>query len=260
MIFGDFHIHSTFSDGKSSPEDMVLKAIELGMRKIGISDHSFTDFDESYCIKRTAVKNYIDEIEKLKQKYAGKIGIFCGIEQDFYSDYPTGCFDYSIGSVHYLKIGENYIPVDESAEILKEASAKYFDGDIYALIQEYYKTVSELIEKTNADIIGHFDLITKFNENNVLFDMQSEKYLSLAKMAADRLLAYEKPFEINTGAISRGYRSAAYPDKSIIDYIAGRGGKLVLSSDSHSKDSIMFEFDKYYNLYKEHIVNFSPEN
>lgn len=48
----DLHTHTTFSDGRNSPEEMVLSAIGMVMSTLGISDHSYTSFDESYCIPR----------------------------------------------------------------------------------------------------------------------------------------------------------------------------------------------------------------
>ena len=80
----DLHIHSTFSDGKNTIEEIVLKAIENGFDVIGISDHSYTVFDESYCIKKDSISNYLEEINILKDKYRDKICIYAGIEQDFY--------------------------------------------------------------------------------------------------------------------------------------------------------------------------------
>ena len=50
MIREDFHVHTVFSDGKDTPEDMVLSAIERGMTAIGFSDHSTTPCDQSYCM------------------------------------------------------------------------------------------------------------------------------------------------------------------------------------------------------------------
>ncbi|MBO7361393.1 MAG: hypothetical protein J6V48_09730, partial [Clostridia bacterium] len=41
-IRADFHLHSLFSDGKNSPEEVVLAAIGKGMTAIGFSDHSWT--------------------------------------------------------------------------------------------------------------------------------------------------------------------------------------------------------------------------
>lgn len=243
----DLHVHSTFSDGNNTIEDIVKEAISRGLVKIGISDHSYTSFDESYCISKINIKKYIDEIKALRKKYKDKIEVLCGIEQDFYSLESTSNFDYVIGSVHYIKIDDDYIPVDESADILKRAADKYFSGNIYGLIDLYYKTVADVVDKTNADIIGHFDLITKFNENSSLFNEYDERYTNSFKYAADKLVLSNKVFEINTGAISRGYRSSPYPSKPIFEYLRKKGAKFILSSDSHCVDTLCFKFDD--NLY-----------
>lgn len=244
----DLHTHSTFSDGNNTPEEIVISAIEKGMKKIGISDHSFTAFDQSYCIPKNKINNYIACINDLKTKYNDKIEVLLGIEQDYYSDECTKNYDYVIGSVHYVKIDNNYIPVDETADILKDAATKYFQGNIYDLIDLYYHTVSNVISKTNADIIGHIDLISKFNENNLLFDEKDPRYVRAYTKACDKLLETGKVFEINTGAISRGYKTAPYPSNDIFSYLKSKGAKFILSSDSHSKDSLCFMFEKFNTL------------
>lgn len=244
----DLHIHSTYSDGLNSIEDIIKSAIDKGFEAVGISDHSYTTFDLSYCMDKSSYQKYIDEINLLKIKYNDKIKICCGIEQDFFSDAKTQDFDYIIGSVHYLKIENTYIPVDESKEILLKAANKHFNGDIYALIELYYNTVSQVVTKTNCDIIGHIDLITKFNEDGKLFDENNERYIHSYEKACDKLLAHNKLFEINTGAISRGYRTAPYPSSCIYNYLKGKGARFILSSDSHSKDNIGYKFDEYENL------------
>ncbi len=251
MGLTDLHVHTTFSDGKNTPEEMVREAIACKMETIGFSDHSYTFFDESYCLKQSELARYRASIEELKIPYQDKIRILCGIEQDFYSEEPCDAYDYVIGSVHYIKAGEEYIPVDESLKTLQAAVKKYFGGDIYALIGEYYRTAAQVVEKTNADIIGHFDLITKFNEGGALFDESDPRYITASRKAADCLLKTGRPFEINTGAISRGYRTTPYPSKALIDYIRERGGKFVLSSDSHAKETLCFQFEDLLDLTKE---------
>jgi len=238
MMTQDLHTHTVYSDGNNTPEEMVLSAIEKGLDVIGISDHSYTSFDDSYCLKKETVEEYIKEIQSLKTKYSDKIKILCGIEQDLYSGMPEYDFDYVIGSVHYIQLGDEYITVDNTSDELKEAVNKYFGGDIYPLIEEYYRLVATVAEKTGADIIGHFDLITKFQEKEPLFDEKDERYIKAWQAAADKLIEADIPFEINYGAISRGYRTTPYPSKDIQEYIAKKGGKLILSSDSHHKDTI----------------------
>lgn len=244
----DLHVHSNFSDGKDSIEDIVLSAIDMGIKKLGISDHSYTSFDESYCIKKQAVPSYISQINELKVKYKDKIEVLCGIEQDFYSEESCDNFDYVIGSVHYVKVDDEYIPVDENADIIKKAVDKYFDGDYYSYAELYFDTVSQVVDKTNCDIIGHFDLITKFNDKEKLFDTSNPRYIIAYMNAVDKLVKHKKLFEINTGAISRGYKEDAYPSADIIEYIKSKQGLLILSSDSHSKNTLCFKFEEYSNL------------
>ena len=256
MIKIDLHIHSTYCDGKSTLRENVESALAKGFVTIGFSGHCYTFFDESYCMSKEDTERYIKEANWLQKKHRKKLTILVGIEQDYYSEEPTDRYDYAIGSVHYLKLGDEYVPVDESAEILKNAADRYFDGDIYALCEEYYKTVSDLTNKWNTRIIGHFDLITKFNEQEKLIDENNPRYIAAWKNAADKLLESQPLFEINTGAISRGYRTTAYPSKQIIDYIKENGGSFILSSDAHSAENIGYKFDEYEQFIEDKMFRF----
>lgn len=244
----DLHIHSTYSDGKNTPQEIVANAAKMGIDIIGFSDHSYTPFDTSYCISKEDICKYKAEIISLKNEYKNKIDILLGIEQDYYSTEETNDYEYTIGSVHYIKIYDDYIPIDESAKILIDAANKYFDGDIYSLIELYFETICDVVCKTNCDIIGHIDLINKFNENNELFDKCNDRYIAAYKKACDVLLKTKKVFEINTGAISRGYTTKPYPENQIYSYLKQNGAKFILSSDSHSKDTLCYKFDEFQDL------------
>ena len=52
----DFHVHTTFCDGINTPEEIVISAISRGMDKIGFSGHSYTFFDEEYCMKKADIE------------------------------------------------------------------------------------------------------------------------------------------------------------------------------------------------------------
>ncbi|MBR6523024.1 MAG: histidinol-phosphatase [Clostridia bacterium] len=249
MIFRDFHCHTIFCDGTNTPEEMVISAIEKGMTDIGFSVHSYMEIDKDNSLKKEDTDNYFAVMSSLKSKYKGKINIYAGVEQDYYSEEKDNRFDYVIGSVHFLNDGEKLWPIDLSAHVLSQAVEESFGGDWYLMAEHYFGVMADVVKKTNADIIGHFDLITKFNETANLFDAANERYINAAKKCVDALIPYGKPFEINTGAISRGYRSAPYPSLEIIEYIKAKGGKLILSSDAHSKENLMYQFDKW-----EHIL------
>ncbi len=248
MVLKDLHVHTNYCDGKDKPEDIVLAAIDMGMKTLGFSGHGYTYFDESYCMSKEGTEEYKKEIASLKEKYSDQIEILCGVERDMYTTEDTSSFDYVIGSLHYILVDGEYIPVDWKYEIIKDAADKYFGGDMTALAVYYLDAVSEVAERTKCTIVGHFDLITKFNENEQTIDVTNPRYISAYKKAIDRIMESCKLFEINTGAISRGYRSSPYPSPEIIEYIKNKGGEFILSSDAHTKEGLCYAFDKYESL------------
>ena len=248
LPFIDLHMHTKFCDGKDMPEDMVKSAIDKGLKVVGVACHSYTHFEEGCSITPQNEIEFVEEIKRLKEKYLGKIKVLCGIEWDLCTTSSVGEYDYIIGSMHYYNRGDEYYPVDKSKNDFIESVKTLFNGDYYSACEEYYEKVSDIVEKTNCDIIGHIDLVAKFNAGNNLFDENDDRYISAYKKAVDKLVKYNKPFEINTGVISRGYRSEPYPSKQIYEYIKEKGGRFILSGDSHSKENIAFEFDKWKKL------------
>lgn len=252
MILRDLHTHTTFCDGENTAEEMVIAAVNKGMKTLGFSGHSYTPFDKGYCMSPEKTQAYRREILRLKEKYQGKIEILCGIEQDFYSDSSPEGYDYVIGSVHYVKVKDGFLSVDDTREKLISGVNEHFGTDFLSLAEVYFETVAQVAEKTKCDIIGHFDLVAKFNGGgNELFDEMSPRYLKAAEAAIKRLIKSGKPFEVNMGAIHRGYRSVPYPAPHLLKLIYQNGGKVVLSSDSHSTKTLCFEFSKWQKLCRE---------
>ncbi len=251
MICSDFHMHTVYCDGKSTAAEMVESAIAKGLTTVGISGHGFTDFDGHYCMTKENTLKYAADVNACKEKYGDKICVLLGIEQDYFAGRAIIPIDYTIGSVHYLHWGEDvYTPVDESPEQLRYAVREGFGGDVYAAIESYFACVGDVVNKTGADIIGHFDLITKFCERGFDIDMNHPRYKRAYTDAVDRLIETGKPFEVNTGAISRGYRTSPYPAFPVMRYIASRGGKIIFTSDSHHADNIAYAFDDWEKAYR----------
>ena len=269
----DLHMHTTYCDGNNSAEEMILAAIDMGLKTVGISGHSFTWFDTSYCMSREDTGKYIREIRRLKEKYADRIRVLLGTELDYWADIDTSPYDYLIGSSHYIISPSvlkdvHYMDVDYDAETLMDGAMRFFNGDMARMAEAYYRQVGDIVRKTGCDIIGHFDLITKFNEQLPIqivgtsdpvyvtawmdaVDKIFEDTAALRKSKPNRLeelgvlTAGDKPvFEINTGAMAKGYRTTPYPAVDQIRYIMKKGGVLILSSDSHKTDTICYAFDE----------------
>lgn len=245
MTTQDLHMHTVFCDGKSTPEEMVLSALSKRLKRVGICTHAYVAFEPDYCLSPERYGEFQEEIARLKKKYNSRIEVLCGIEQDLYSCAGTEGFDYVIGSVHYVKQGEDYLSVDHSPEVFRKACEGYFGGDYLAFAEAYYETVSHVVEVTKCDIIGHIDLITKFNEGGQLFNEADSRYVNAYTKTVRALLAAGKPFEINTGAISRGWRTLPYPSADIVQLIRAEGGKTLLSSDAHCEKDVAFLFDQF---------------
>ena len=241
MIKTNFHTHTIYCDGSDTPEELVISAIEKGFSTIGFSGHSYLEIDKSYCMSAEAEEKYFNEITSLKDKYKGKIEVLCGIEQDFYSAPPKYQYDYIIGSVHNVYKNGEYLIVDGSLAELNDILDRHYDNKFDLFAKDYFETVCDVVEKTDADIIGHFDLLLK-NQDRIGYTPTPEFY-NYAKNAADKLLKNNKPFEINTGAMARGYRKTPYPDFEILKYICDNGGNIIFSSDCHSKEKLDFAFE-----------------
>ena len=247
-MLSNLHTHSTFCDGKSTPEEVVLSAIEKGFCSIGFSGHAHIDYEQNYCMRDT--DGYMSEIKRLKDKYKDKIQIYLGIEEEAGWPVCREDFDYIIGSCHYFTKNKEYYPIDISVDGFKKC-LELFGNDPVKLADSYYKTFCEYIDTRRPDIIGHFDLITKFDEVLGFPLLGNEEYNKLAERYIALAAEYDCFFEVNTGAISRGYRTSPYPAYNLLRVLKEKNAKIVISSDSHHADTISHSFDKVKTVLKE---------
>ncbi len=248
MRFSNLHQHSTFSDGKNTPREVVESAISKNFLSIGFSDHSFTEIDPSYCMKLEQYADYYKEINALKEEYKGKIDIFLGLEKDYYSEIDRSKFDYVIASVHYLYVNGICYPIDHSKKQQEDYINDICGGDILKFAKDYYDLVIENVKVTKPDFVGHFDVISKFG----LIDEDNEEYRKIAIAALDEVMKVSDIIEMNTGAISRGVKQVPYPHSFILKRIKDNGGKIILSADSHAKDTIDCYFNESVKMLKAH--------
>jgi len=94
MLNYNLHQHTTFSDGKETPQKFVEKAINLGFSHIGFSEHSPLPFSNPFSLKEENIDDYISTIDQLKEKYADQIKIYRALEMDLFrvvsEDFDSG--------------------------------------------------------------------------------------------------------------------------------------------------------------------------
>ena len=262
ILKGDFHTHSIYSDGKNTLEELVQAALAKGFSAYGFSDHAYMDDPaRDWGMKKEQIENYKAEIARLKEQYRGSIDLLCGIEQDSFCPLGVDGYDYVIGSVHAVEKNGILCEVDDSLEKVKE-NLRLF-ADPYEYVEEYYRSVASLPRRFNFDIMGHFDLLTKWQEKEPLFDENHPRYRAAAEEALKALIPTGVLFEVNVGAISRGVRTTPYPNPALLHSIYERGGDVIIGGDCHNAANLGLGFDSALALIKscgfERVVSLSSK-
>ena len=254
----NLHTHTCLCDGRDEPEEMVLAAVQADFRVLGFSGHGYCLHDLDCCMTEEGEDAYWRILQALKEKYRRRLDIRIGMERDFFNENHLHPFDYEIGSVHYVEVPGGFLSVDDSYEAAAEGVEKYFGGSWRKYVECYYETEGQVLERTGADLVGHLDLVTKFNRNGRCFDEGADWYRKAALSAVRRILSrprFPRPavrdllgegplpvFEINTGGMAKGCTDRPYPAPFLLREIVDAGCPVVLSSDCHQRESLRFGF------------------
>ncbi|MCC8357277.1 MAG: PHP domain-containing protein, partial [Oscillospiraceae bacterium] len=207
----NLHTHTVFDDGQNTPMEMAQAALDAGLTSLGFSAHSTIPYENDWCLTDETIPAYLAAIGETKAAFAGRLAVYNGIELDGLSTQDTSCFDYVIGSLHHIAVDGWTPTIDLSAESTRETLETYFRGNEKAMIEAYFAQYDEMARNPRVNIVGHLDLLCKFWETDGLFDPAGHDFLGCAKRAVMQLARTGKIFEVNTGAMCRGYRHEPYP-------------------------------------------------
>ncbi|MGM9662996.1 MAG: histidinol-phosphatase HisJ family protein [Oscillospiraceae bacterium] len=239
------HTHSILCDGKDTLADMARAACAAGVRYFGASGHSPTPIPHDVGnVLPADMTAYREEVLRLRRAYEGRMEVLLGVEQDSCSEQPVPDWaEYWIGSVHNLYDRETgtYHAIDWDLEKLAACREALFHGDFFALTERYYADVAAMAAR-KPTILGHIDLITKFNEGGALFDEEDPRYRRAALEALHAADPTATLLEINTGAMARGYRTSPYPAQFLLREWRDMGGQIILTADAHSTGGIVFGY------------------
>ena len=237
------HTHSTMCDGKNTLAEMARAAFEAGAASFGASGHSHTPLPEDEGeVLPADMTAYRREVLRLREEYAGRMDVLLGIELDNCADVTAEGFDYWIGSAHHMRgPGGGWHTVDWDARSLERCLREDFGGNFLMMAGQYYDEVRRMAER-RPTILGHVDLIAKFNEDGRFFDETEPGYQAAALDALHAADPAETLLEINTGAMSRGYRSVPYPALFLLREWRAMGGKIILTADAHSAGAAAYGY------------------
>ncbi|MBS3095494.1 DNA polymerase/3'-5' exonuclease PolX [Candidatus Woesearchaeota archaeon] len=203
-IKGDLHMHTTWSDGFNSAEDMVKAAIKKKYEYVAITDHS-KSAHVANGMDEKRFKKYIEEIEKLKKKYKNEINILKGSEVDILKDgsldYPNKILDkldIVIASMHSgFRAGKN----ENTNRMIKAINS----GKVNIIAHP----TGRIINQRNPYEIDLNAVIKEAKENNVALEINS----------------YPSRLDLND---------------TNIRLCIENDNKLVISTDSHSAKNLDF--------------------
>jgi len=251
----NLHTHSNWCDGRDTPEAMARAAVERGFDTLGFSSHAMIPAHEiNWALSSVTLIDYADAIRALAKSLAPKIRILCGVEADYVQggstpdrrNFAAIAPDYVIGSVHNVVAPDGAIvSVDETPEVLDAGIRDHFGGNAEEFVLTYFRQQRDMIETFDFDIVGHPDLVRKFNAKHPYFDENAAWYREELEKTADAIAASGKLVEVNTGAISRGWLDDAYPSPAFRALLRVRGVEFILSSDAHVAESIDCAFDRF---------------
>lgn len=253
-IKADYHLHSDLSgDGLSPMEDMIKKAISLGLEMMCMTEHmDYFYKDEGGNLSEEFILDtdaYQKELFRLKEKYANKIELLFGIElglhpsvisknKSLICSYP---FDFVIGSSHMCHDMDPYFPCFYENRTDKEAYREYF---------------LSLIENargfTDFDVYGHLDYVVRYGRSKNK-EYYYEDYKDIFDELLHHLIEVGKGIECNTAGLNPKYQlGQPHPCKEILKRYKELGGEiLTIGSDAHNSECMCYGFEQAANILKD---------
>lgn len=257
----DGHIHTPFCPHGSldSLEHYIEEAIQQGRKEITFTEHfpmpkGVTNelFRRECTLMEEEVENYIQAIQKVKEKYKGRITIYLGFEVDYIEGCETkikealnqyaASVEDSILSVHFVRYEDAYYAIDYLPDFEALLNKLQSLEKIYEL---YFKTVLKSIE---ADLglykpkrIGHCTLIRIFNKKYPL-DYENE---SLFRSIVDAIKIKGYEIDFNMAGLNKAFCKETYPSGKLLDLIRKMQIPLVMGSDAHCAEQIKIDLSSF---------------
>ena len=244
-MLADYHVHTEFSDDSVYPMEQVIKdAIAMKMDEICFTDHVDygikEDWDCGHSIQYRG-KNpfanvnyplYAAEIRKLQSAYGDQIKIKMGLEfgiqmhtiskyETLFQQYP---FDFIILSIHQVEDKEFWTQDFQKGRSQKEYNECYYE-EMLNIVKSYQ----------NYSVLGHMDLITRYDQKGVYPFCKIEPVVS---EILKTVIENGKGIEFNTSYHRYGLEDTT-PSMEILKLYRKLGGEMItIGSDSHEPEHL----------------------
>lgn len=240
-MFCSLHTHSLFCDGTCSLEEMARAAADAGLVSFGFSGHAPAVYDYA-AMSDADAENYLVEIARLKKKFAGRLELYTGMENDALHPFDRSRLDYCIGSVHFIRDDAGVIHCIEGRPEAF-AGAVQAMGSVQAVVDRYCETVQQHLLTCKPDIAGHLDIIARPNADGSLFDVQSDWYRRAEERLAEAAAQSGCIVEVNTSGL-RTARQEPFPSRRVLSLLRQADIPVIITADAHRASDVAAGFDQ----------------
>ena len=242
----DYHMHTPLCHhATGEPVEYARRALELGIKEIGFSDHApmpRDDFD-NWRMRNDQLDEYVSKVRKVQKNFP-QLTIRLALEVDYLPGYRDWVrelaarhpWDYFIGSVHYVS---DTWAVDDPQKL-----SNWKNCDIYKVWSAYFERLTKAAETGFFEIIGHVDLPKKYNPPPL------QDCTPLYKKFLDAAKKHDCAIELNTSGLRKDCREI-YPSRQILELAFQKGVPIVFGSDAHAPEEVGMNFTEAIQLARE---------
>jgi len=136
----DCHMHSIYSDGRHTIDDVAKSALEKGLTTIAVTDHMPLPYPTRYAMDRERLPAYREAIGAARLKYGDRLTILAGLEMEYIPEHREWIkqiadqgWDLLLISIHGIVSHEGHFMVNGREDEFQQTLDRVFAGDIRAL-------------------------------------------------------------------------------------------------------------------------------
>jgi histidinol-phosphatase (PHP family) len=239
----DLHMHTPLCrHARGEPVEYARRAVELGFKEIGFSDHSpmrQDNFDD-WRMRFDQLSEYVEKVRQAQKDFP-QLTIRLALEVDYLPGQEEWIrelaklhsWDYFIGSVHYVS---DSWAVDSPYKL-----SEWRNRDVWEVWSIYFDRLTTAAESGLFEIIGHADLPKKFGHRpNRDCTPLYETFLNAAKK-------HNCALDVNTAGLRKDCKEI-YPSRQLLELAFKKGIPITFGSDAHAPEEVGMNFNEAIQL------------
>ncbi|MEM2931038.1 MAG: histidinol-phosphatase [Thermoproteota archaeon] len=242
MVKVNYHIHSTYSDGRATILEYVEGAVRKGFHEIAFTEHLAIRPGSMkklyYSIDASKIGDYVEEVRGAEKSFKG-LKVKAGLEVDYFPGsesllkdiFGSNDLDFTMVSIHW--IGEFCLDCVKYKKAFEIAVKEEGFDKFYS---KYLRLLREAVESGLFNVIAHFDIARNWG------------FKTSSDFKRDELTILERAgnLEMAVEVSSKGLRNPIkepYPTRRILEYCGSLRIPITLGTDAHRLDEIDANYD-----------------